>query len=224
MLKLNPFDSSLPPLVGAAEAMLFSDIRLHMALVLREKNAHAFRPDLFDSHIVPSQEVLQNLGASEAFLKLQYIATERLRDDRHLRFMPYLAESVGALGRATAVFDPIGERLQSFSEFQGELQAAGDTASCSYNVRPIWMESENGGIGATRGLVKIGLPELETPESAADHRVLILDVLSEASQQLWQTRQPIQTLTTESFGDHFELEIRYARKGPASARIRRIHA
>lgn len=223
MLKLNPFDSSLPPLVTASEAMLFSDIRLHMALVLRQKNAHAFRPDLFASHIVPDSEVLQRLGESEAFVKLQYLSTERLHDDRHLRFMPYLAESVGALGRAGAIFDPIGELLQPFSSFQEMLKSTPDTASPAYNIRLVWIETEQGGIGATRGLVKVGLPELETPESASDHRVLILEVLADAAGQLWETRSNPTTLVTQSFGDRFEVDIKYSRKGPALARIRRLH-
>lgn len=223
MLKLNPFDNSLAPPVGASEAILFSDIRLHMALVLREKNAHAFRPDLFESHIVPDSKLLETLGQSEAFLKVQYLSTERLRDDRHLRFMPYLAESVGALGRAGAVFDPIAELLQPFSEFQDVLKHTADTAAWEYNVRLVWLETEMGGIGVTRGMVKAGLPELQTPESAADHRVLILDVLAEASRQLWHSRTLEQSLAAESFGDRFELEIKYARKGPATARIRRLH-
>src|SRR5579885_1987197 len=54
MLLGNPhrIDGKLP--ITKNEALIFSDVRLQIALVLRSRNAHVFRPDLFNEHVEPT--------------------------------------------------------------------------------------------------------------------------------------------------------------------------
>jgi hypothetical protein len=51
MIQTNPFQRGGVSPIGAKEGLLWSDIRFHMALALRDKNAHIFRPDLFEPHV-----------------------------------------------------------------------------------------------------------------------------------------------------------------------------
>src|SRR5437870_8476526 len=46
----NPYKQRGKNPVSPREGLLLSDIRLHLALVLRSKNPHVFRPDMFDEH------------------------------------------------------------------------------------------------------------------------------------------------------------------------------
>jgi hypothetical protein len=221
---LHPFDRSLPPAIGAPEAMLFSDIRLHMALVLREKNAHVFRPDLFEDHIEPTAEILEALAIAEAFVKIRYASEEPLRDDRHLHLLPYLAECAAGLTRGTVVFDAVSDELLPIETLRARLQQFGRADQPTFHLRTLWLKSARGGMGATRGLVKIGLPELQTPESSNDHQVVIREVLEAAAVKLWETRELPDELTVTAFDDEFAINLSYQKKGPATASIHRIHS
>jgi hypothetical protein len=74
--------------IGPAEGLLLSDIRLHIALVLRSKNPHVFRPDLFDDHIEPTAELLKRMGESKSLAKIRYLSEDRLKSDAHLQLLP----------------------------------------------------------------------------------------------------------------------------------------
>lgn len=221
MQRINPFQPGEPPVLTNAEAGLFSDIRLHIHLILREKNAHVFRPDLFESHVEPTEQALSALADAESFVKLQYLATEGLNHDKHLRFMPYLVEAIAELTKAKVVFDVGREDLATVAEFKKRLGADQDARSCAFHTRVVWIRTESGGYAATRGLVKIGIPELETPESATDHRVIITEVLELAAEVLWNNRSPMDVVQLDAFGDVFEVRIEHRRKGASLARILR---
>lgn len=209
--------------IGSTEALLFSDIRLHIALVLRERNVHVFRPDLFEAHVEPTPEILAALSESPALAKLQYLSFDRLRDDRHLQFMPYLLLAVADLTKATAAFDTVSERLFLVETLRQELADQPDARRPDFHVRTVWIQTDLGGKGVTRGLLKVGLPELETPESASDHQVVILEVLQRTVEKLWLDRTYPEFVAVRCFDDDFEVHLAYRRKGPALAKILRVH-
>ena len=97
--------------IGPQEGLLFSDIRLHVALVLRSKNPHVFRPDLFDDHIEPTPEILTALAESKALAKIRYLSEVRLKSDAHLQLLPYLAYAYCKLADGKAIYDVSAERL-----------------------------------------------------------------------------------------------------------------
>ncbi len=223
MTRVNPFSTGEEPMITPREAIVFSDIRLHIALILRERNAHVFRPDLFDEHIQPSAEVLKGLGTSVALAKLRFLSTNKLTDDRHLQFMPYLAEAVAWLTNAEVVFDTISERLYTSNEFRASLESIERADTPEFHLRTGWERHDSNGLAFTRGLVKIGIPELETPLSSADHSVLLQAVLEKTALQLWELRAIPTEVKVNCFDDEFHVMLYPKRKGPILARVLRIH-
>ncbi len=88
MVASNPYGRGGRSPIGTAEGLVFSDIRLHIALVLRSKNPHIFRPDLFEEHIQPTKEILESLSAAQSLVKLRFASDIPLKDKRHLQFPP----------------------------------------------------------------------------------------------------------------------------------------
>src|ERR1044072_845222 len=76
----NPYRQGGKNPIGPREGLLLSDIRLHLALVLRSKNPHVFRPDLFDEYVDPTSEILERLANSESLVKVRYISEQPLND------------------------------------------------------------------------------------------------------------------------------------------------
>jgi hypothetical protein len=205
MLRLNPFDPRLPPTCGAAEGLFFSDIRLHIGLILREKNAHVFRPDLFDSHIVPTQAMLESLSASKGFIKVRYLSETPLKDRRHLRFIIYLVEAVAALARGSLIFDVVAERLIDPKDLRAMLKEGHDPGLFDLHVQTSWQTAEEGGSATTHGLRKIGHPELSSADSPGDHQVIVGALIERAAREAWEDGVLPESLKLEEFGDQFEL-------------------
>jgi hypothetical protein len=223
MTRVNPFSIKDEPLISPLEAILFSDIRLHIALILRERNGHVFRPDLFDEHIQPNSEILSGLGNSVALAKLRFLSTNKLSDDRHLQFMPHLAEAVAWLTNAEVVFDTISEELHTSKSFRAKLESV-ERADCpEFHLRTGWQRHDSNGLAFTKGLVKVGLPELETPMSSSDHSVLLQAVMEQSALQLWEMRFVPPELKVNCFDDEFHVILQSKKNRPTLARVLRIH-
>lgn len=214
-------DSPYAPAIGPREGMMFSDIRLHVALVLRSKNPHVFRPDLFGSHIEPSAEQLSALADSNSIYKARFISEEPLKDDRHLQFLPHMAAAAADLADGRIVFDTVAERLFTPQWLHERLLEDGNAARPDLHVRVVWTSAGASGQAETRGLVKVGLPELVTEPAAADQRVVLASVLEDAALQLWNARSVPPTMRVEAYGDDFEIHISATKKGPYRARVYR---
>ena len=224
MVRTSPFAKGGERPITPNEALLFSDIRLHLGLVPKTRNVHHFRPDLFDEHCEPTKEILGALAEANAFVKLRFVSEEPLKDDRHLQFMPYLAEAVAYYGKAIAVFDAVSERLLTAEELRDALRKDPNAARPDFHLRTVWITTGLGGTSATRGLVKVGLPELQTPESPGEHRALICGVLQEAAEQLWASRELAEIVRVRYFEDEFLVKVQQHRAEPATARIMRVQA
>jgi len=224
MIQGSPYARSGPAPIGPREGLLWSDIRFHMALVLREKNAHAFRPDLFGPHIELSSEHLSALAESKALVKLSYISEQTLPDNRHLQFLVYAAESVAALSGARVIFDHVAERLMLSPELQKSLEENSDGARKELHLHTVWRTCPAGGTAETRGLRKIGFPELVTPETMNEHRCLAKQILELAADRIWDERTLPPRMVVDHLGDRFHVVTEFARKGPCRSTILRENA
>ncbi len=173
MITENPHFKRGNPPIGAREGMLFSDIRLHMAIARRSKNPHLFRPDLFHPAVEPTADTLACLNQSVALAKLRYLSEVPLADSRHLQFMPHLADAVADLGDGVAIFDPISDRLETRAGFSQRLSANPNQERIDHHFRVVWTITENGGVVETRGLRKVGIPELKTAEVPEDEKSVV---------------------------------------------------
>jgi hypothetical protein len=222
LLRSSPFASEGKAPIGPSEALLFSDIRLHIALVLKSKNPHHFRPDLFEEHIAPTPETLEGLSEATAFAKARFVSDEPLSDARHVKLMPHLAEAIAYYGQSKVLFDAVSEELLTAEQLRERLRQEPEASGPDLHLRTVWIRSERGGRGATRGLLKVGLPELETPESPAEHETVIRTVLEQAAEKLWNAQELQTEIEVPLFGDTFQVTIDPKGKSPLCARILRV--
>lgn len=218
MISENPHNRPGRPCIGAREGLLFSDIRLHIGCALKEKNPHAFRPDLFDDLVEPSAAVLSGLAEAKAFARARYLSERPLADTRHLQFMPHLADALSDLGGGRVVFDPVTEWIWTAEEFKQALAARPNAEIVSWHLRVAWRPTEAGGRVETRGLRKVGLPELRSEDLPSDHKTLGLALFEEAAGRLWKDRVVPEAMEIELQGARFRLL--FARSGePRTVRL-----
>lgn len=217
----GPQPAAIP--ISPAEGRLLSDVRLHVALVLRSKNPHVFRPDLFGDTVVPTPSLLKALGNAKALAKVRYVSEIPLQDRAQLAFVPAMAGTVAHLGGAEAVFDVVGENLQPLEELENALRDRAVLDTPEWNARVVWIEGGEGGHAETRGLVKIGLGEISTHDAPSDHRVLVCQVMEAAVKELWKEGAIPSELTVEAFDDSFRILLTSEAHGPWRARIQRLH-
>lgn len=222
MVARNPYGKGGRSAIGPREGMMFADVRLHIAQVLRSKNPHVFRPDLFRETVEPSAAVLQRLAASHSLVKARFIAVEPLSDDKHLQFMPHLADALSFLGKGLAVYDVVSENLLTAEEFSGLMAADVDAARFDVHVRVVWEKGLHSGHSETKGLIKKGLPELLTEEAHLDQRVLVNEVMEQAARRIWGMEEPPREMELAAYEDQFRLDISPARSGPYRVRIMRL--
>ena len=199
--------------IGAKEALLFSDVRLHMGLVLRRKNAHVFRPDLLEPHVEATPEQIATLDAARSFVKVRYLSEKPVDDRRHLTFLPRLAWTVAHLGGGSLVYDPVGERFLDAATLR-----VGDPGP---SVR--WVPEASGGHVLTHGLEKLGLPEIRTAPIAADERWIVSEIVSQVANAAWASGVLPPSSLAEAFHDRFRVDLIFGRDHVALARVHRLH-
>lgn len=208
--------------VGPEEGLLLSDIRLHIGLVLRTKNPHVFRPDLFEDHLEPTAEHLHLMSTSKAIAKIRYLSEIRLKTDAHLQLLPYLSYAYAKLGNGNAIYDVSAERLMTVPDLLEQLKADKNARRPEIHLQTIWRKTEDGGRAETRGLIKKGMPDLVTHEVHSDERLLVTGLLEEAGRRLWTQSQFPEQVEVESYNDLFRLMLAPPRNGRSQVRIVRV--
>lgn len=224
MISGNPHAKQGRSPIGAREGLLFSDIRLHLSVVLRSKNPHVFRPDLFGESLEPTPEILEALSASKCLVRARYISEEPLEDHRHLQFMPHLADAIAALAEGNAIYDVTSQRLFLPEEFSEKLDAELNVEGPNLHLRSVWVQKDGAGHAETRGMLKKGIPELVTGDVDVDQQVLVKEVLQQAAENVWRQGSMSDQIEVSCFDDSFRLELQPARKGQAKLNILRIQA
>lgn len=223
MVARNPHMQGGHSPIGAKEGILFSDVRLHCTLVLRAKNPHVFRPDIY-ADVEVSAEVLKGLALAQAIVKVRYVSEAPLQDDRHLQFLPHMAAAYARLGEATAVYDAVTERLFTPQEFEAMLGEDIDAKRPEVHVRVVWIRDGGAARAETRGLIKKGMAELVTADARTDNERLVCEVLQDAAYLAWARGENLETEIVEYFGDKFEVKILPAKERKSLVHIVRYQA
>jgi hypothetical protein len=218
----NPYKQKGRNPITPREGLLLSDIRLHLALVLRSKNPHVFRPDLFDEHVEPTAEILESLSASESLVKVRYVSEQPLKDRANIQLLPHLADAVAELGEGTVIYDCMMEMLFSRADFVTYLSSNLDLNQAELQLRTVWRRAEHGGWAETRGLRKVGLPELATERMEADEQVLVTEVLTGAAKTMWDSGELADKVEVTVFDDEFQVLISPPTNRVSSVRILRV--
>lgn len=206
MVSENPHNRTGSPCITNREGLLFTDLRLHMSAVLRSKNPHAFRPDLFSVATEPSAEVLARLAESPGFLKCRYQSLAPLRDQRHLTFLPHMADAFSDMAKGLVIYDPISEELMTREQFKERIAQAKNLESPLFHLRLVWQRAEEGWQAATRGLLKVGREEWVSAPQEQDQEVLILGLFTRAAHQVFRKPETPWPLEFEEYGDNFILQ------------------
>ncbi len=208
--------------IGPEEGLLLSDIRLHIGLVLRNRNPHVFRPDLFEDHLEPTAEILALMGQSRSLAKVRYLSEVRLKSDAHLQLLPYLVYAYCKLSKAQAIYDVSAEKLLTVEDLLSNLKADKDARRSEMHLNIIWRHTQDGGRVETRGLKKKGMPELVTNEVDSDQRLLVTNLMYEASRDLWNLSHFPEQVEVESYDDKFRLILSPPKNGLSQVRILRV--
>lgn len=208
--------------IGPKEGLLFSDIRLHMALVRRAKNAHLFMLDLLEEAVPLDEARLNDLANAQSLYKVRYVCDPPAKDDRHLRLLPHIALVIAQLAGAGMIYDLHQRRVFSVDELSGLLAKGQDAARAEVHVRVRWTGLPEPR-AQSRGLAKRGMPEMVTEPMEADEENLVTFVLGEGAKAAWAAGLIPATTGVEYFGA--DLEVRVIEKvrnlGDANVRILR---
>jgi hypothetical protein len=208
MISNNPHNRRGRPSIGAREGLLFSDIRLHIAVAKRARNPLVFRPDLFLDATIPSKTALERLSEANSLIKVRYMSEARLKDTRHLQFMPHLADAMVDLAEGLLVYDVVCEQIYSAEDFTALLEKNNNAERPDIHVRVLWQvdAAEGHGYAVTKGMRKVGMAELRTDPVEADQEVLVAGLLHRMAHQLVRKPEEEGPMEFEEFGDTFILE------------------
>jgi hypothetical protein len=224
MLSDNPYGRPSDPPLGPREGVIFSDVRLHIALVLRAKNPHAFRTDLFAEDVESTAEQLDRLAQAKSLAKIRFISDQPLPDKRHITFLVHATDAVSELANGILIFDHQSDRLIEPAEFSNMLRNDPTGTGPEMHVRVVWKRTAWGGQSETRGLRKIGLDDLVSAEMERDEKVLVVEVMDEAARQLWSSGTVPEPFEVSAFDDRFLIKTQPPRNGFRPVRIMRVQA
>ncbi len=222
MIGSNPFAQAGRSPIGKTEGLVFSDVRLHTALILRSKNTNVFRPDLFESDVDLTASQLQALSRSQSIVKIRFLSDQVLPDKRHLQFCIHAAAAAADLGSGELVYDVTSERMMDLVDLQSELAEHFDATTADLHVRTVWSKSDVGGHAYTKGLPKIGSLELKTAEIAEDEKTLAMEVITAATHKIWREGKAAEPFELDVFHDKFQLLLGVAKDGFVPVRIMRV--
>lgn len=205
--------------IGPAEGLLFSDIRLHLALIRKDKNAHLFLLDLLEEAVPLDEARLDDLANAKSLYKVRYICDPPAKDDRHLRLLPHIALASARVTGSTMIYDLVQRRVFSTDELAELLVRGQDSARVEVHARVRWSGSQEPR-AETRGLSKKGLRELQTEAMEADEENLVTFVLGEAAKAAWSAGEMPACVDVEYFGAEFEVRPIEKVRNPGDPNIR----
>lgn len=207
MIDGNPHNRPGKPCISNREGLLFTDVRLHVAAVLKAKNPQLFRPDLFDRLVIPTPEILERLALCEGLIRVRYLSEVPLKDNRHLQFIPHMADAVNDLCEGLVVLDTVSQDLVLAEEFTGRLAANGMCERPDFHLRVWWDKLETGCRALTLGLAKVGRKEWISDWLDSDQEVLATGLMLNASHKVFRAPGDAGPFEMEAYGDTLILEV-----------------
>lgn len=203
--------------IGPAEGLLLSHVGTHVALVLRSKNPSAFRPDLAHGVEGLGAEELQALNASEALIRIAFVARKPPAKREHLTFTPAMALGYLAVAEGTLVYDVAANAVYLPESFRDALDRPAKHAASHVAVR--WRFRPQGWLAFTAGMGKMGLPELELGPLESDQEALAVELVREVAESLWKSGSLTRSLTVAAFNDEYALRLGEPRRGIVSLNV-----
>lgn len=197
----NPYIQKGQNPVGAAEGLLFSDIRLKIALVLRAKNPNLFLADKLPETIPDHHEFVQDINKFQSITKLQFASPTKMKDKRHLQFLIHLADAVAEVEEANWIYDKVSGQLYDRAQLQAILRENFNATKAEIHVR---LTEDGDYTFRSFGLPKIGIPDFETLPVPHDQTSLIREVLEKFITLSWERGEAFPD-AIQAYGDEFYL-------------------
>lgn len=222
----NPHHKRGLPPIGAAEGLTFSDVRFHIGVVKRAKNAMLFHPEIvseLDAEI-PS-DLPQILEDSVSVFIVRFVADGREKNLGYLQFCVYVADTIASVTNSKLIWDTESQTFIFPKELSAALDDNPDATRFELQVVTHWTETPFEGRAFTRGMAKAGIPDVEFAGSPLDQKVLAMFLVEESARRLWQASS-VEPVAFSGYGEEFEVDFSQARPGLPSHRgwLTTLHA
>ena len=190
------------------DARMIADIRFNIGRARREKNGMLFRPDVIgDPDAEIDADALSKVDSVDTIITVRFASDSApIEPKRYLRLATYVVEAVCELCRSVAVWDAVKQELFLPGSLRSRLSENADGAAYEHHVDVRWGEIEGAGVAFTRGMEKIGLPDLSFDDQPLDQRTLATYLVEETAKECWNTEELHDSRFT-GFGEEFAVEV-----------------
>lgn len=207
LLARNPHRIGGVP-IGAKAGLTFSDIRFHIGFARREHNAMMFRPEILcetDAEI-PS-DTPSVLEETNAAIRVTFVSENKpIEDTSYLQFVTHCVDALAELANAPLIYDVEAQKFWKREDLYDELQRNSRGDRFDLHVVIHWVETTDAGWAFTRGMAKVGVPDVEFGPVPLDHKTIALYLVEAAAKECWEKRNS-ETMTVEGFGESFRIEF-----------------
>jgi len=196
-----------PPRIGTAEALVFTDVRFHMGTVKREANAMLFQPGaLLEPDAALPPDLAERIEQAQAVHTVRFVAepgalTER--EESALRLSTWAALAIAEVAGGTLIVDIEAQSAYTPEQFRQAIEQNGADAF-GLHIATRWWDDERTTYCFTRGLNKIGQPDIVAEDVPSDFQTLARHLVGEFAEHVWKTRDLSPTVL-EAFGSRFLL-------------------
>jgi hypothetical protein len=206
--------------IGTAEALVFTDVRFHMGTVKREANALLFQPGaLLEPDAVLPPDLAERIEQAQAVHTVRFVAEPGVlteREESALRLSTWVALAIADLADGTAIVDIEAQVAYTPEQFREALEHHGADAF-ALHVATRWWDDERAAYCFSRGLNKIGQPDIVAEDVPVDFQTLATHLVGEYAEHVWKTRDPSPTVL-EAFGSRF---LMFTQPADASLKLHR---
>ncbi len=226
LISENPHHKKGVPPVGAAEGMTFSDVRFHLGVLKRAKNAMLFRPEIFselDAEIPATLPAL--IADSPAIFVVRFISQSPERRRTYLQFLTYVAEAIAKITGAKIIWDTETQKFFTYEDLFQALDEDNEASRFDLQVVVHWTETPYEGRAFTRGMAKVGLPDIEFDHQPLDQKTLAMYLVREAARCCWNAGN-LDRCDITDYGEVFEVDFSQPRVGNPTHRgwLTTLHA
>ncbi len=219
LLKNNPHYKKGSVPIGSREGVYYSDVRFHIGIVPKETNQLMFRPEVIgEPDSEPSPDIIRRASDSQGILRVLFVSEkEKILNKSHVQFITHATDAVGEISNGTVVFDVEAQQFFTKEEFYEMLQKDNDGTRFDLQVVVRWKETPQEGCAFTRGMAKIGLPDLLMEGVPHDHKTLALYIVQTVAKNCWDAVD-LTPMEIEGYGEMFFVEFGVPRVADESHR------
>lgn len=193
--------------LGAPEGMTLSDVRFHIGVAKRARNALLFRPEaLCEADSAIPAGIADTLAEADTIYIVRFVSQGPEPKMGYLSFATYVAKTLAEMTSAQMIWDTEAQRFFVADELAQMLVDNADALRLDLQVGVRWTETTEEGRAFTRGMAKKGLPDVEFPSQPLDQRTLAMFLVEGVARQWWSAGET-GVCELEDFGEVFDVEF-----------------